>query len=851
MQLFYVAQHILILNNNIPSGFGVIMFDPVKTVRFLKKLVRKLQESYPNPYPMPAILQTVRRSLLPHIPGMLALIVLFLFLFQPLHAQTGYIYLHKKALDESSSVDFTFNITGDTSISGLLLNDRPDYFNAGDLGAGHGVSGSNSGDGQLWATTAASPGIPSYLQQGPIYLRPSGSSSWLPTGQTGYRLDGAEYNSVVYTNQSGNAYYYTYGGAANQIYNPANHANIGLRDIAYGNGLTVVADDSGHVLKYTGNYTAGNDSWIDLTLTSGMPAYAALVDIQPSTQKIVIQIALNPIIPQGTIYTMNNDGTGLTAIPYPTNASPATAYGLCVNDQGSIYASYYDNGLQADFLYDYDGTTWTIDQQARYCGRPTGGAGNEVWAVNLNDAPSTAATIFTLIPDGNRNWADDERIRTAYASNSIMIPVKAGSYTITESLPAGWDLNNIIIYDPTANSTANTAGKTATLTIAAGEIVHATFTTELVQSTAVLNNCGAQVLQDFGSGTVAYASPVVGITPYHYVADVFPLDGYYTIEKTGAGWPITNSITADHTSDAIDGGNGYFMLVNASYGTDEFYRKRVNGLIPGEVYTLSFWSANISPSLPVIPNITLGIANVNNGNFIDSVSTGNITSSAWGQHIFTFIASTTTADMVIRNNGIGGKGNDLVIDDITLSQNCLLPFKLISFTAAKQDNNVHLGWQTASETNTADFIIERSIDGNNFLAIGKVTAADGSGLNNYTFTDNNPVAGISYYRLRVTDKYSAASVSPVRVIRETTMGNDNILLYPNPVHSAVQIILPGVADEQSKINVYNQEGKLVKVLGAANQQAITLNTDNFAKGIYYIKLVKGAQVLFTTKMVKL
>jgi hypothetical protein len=43
--LFYAAQHILILNNNIPSGFGVIMFDPVKTVRFLKKLVRKLQES--------------------------------------------------------------------------------------------------------------------------------------------------------------------------------------------------------------------------------------------------------------------------------------------------------------------------------------------------------------------------------------------------------------------------------------------------------------------------------------------------------------------------------------------------------------------------------------------------------------------------------------------------------------------------------------------------------------------------------------------------------------------------------------------------------------------------------------
>ncbi|MEP6749229.1 MAG: T9SS type A sorting domain-containing protein [Bacteroidota bacterium] len=800
---------------------------------------------------MPKTLQTVNKIPLSHSIGIMILIVFSLFSFQLLHAQTGYIYLHKKALDESSSVDFTFNITGDTILSGLLLNDKPDYFNVGDIGSSHAVTGANAGDGQLWATTVASPGIASYSQQGLIYLRTPGSSAWLPTGQTGYRIDGAEYNSMVYTNQAGNAYYYTYGGSANQIYNPANHGNTGLRDIAYGSGLTVVADNNGHILKYTGTYAAGSDSWSDLTAVSGIPPYVAQVDIQPSTQKIVLQEGLNIVVQQGTIYTMNNDGSGLTMIPYPASTGPATSYGLCVTDQGTIYATYYDNGLQADFIFDYDGSTWSINQQARYCGRPTGGTGNEVWAVNLNDEANTAATLFTLIPDGNRDWVDDERVRTNYTGNAIMIPVPAGNYTVTESLPAGWDLNGIKASDPTTNSSTNSIAKTATLNVSAGEIVHVTFTNELVQATTVANNCGIQVLEDFGSGGTTFTPPVVGITPYHYVADGFPLDGYYTIEKTGATWPITNSITADHTSDAIDGGNGYFMLVNASYGTDEFYRKRVVGLIPGESYTLSFFSANISPSLPVIPNITLGIANVNSGTFIDSISTGNITGSAWAQHIFTFSATTTTADMVIRNNGIGGRGNDLVIDDITLSQNCLLPFKLINFGALKQDNTVHLNWQTASETNTAYFVVEKSTDGINFQPIGKVLASGKSELNNYTFTDNNMTAVMSYYRLRITDKYKPVSLSPVRVVTQLRKGSSDILVYPNPARSQVQIILPGVAGEQSEVLLYNQGGQLVKTIAAGNQQAISLNTEAFAKGVYYIKLAKGNQVLFTTKMVKL
>lgn len=59
-------------------------------------------------------------------------------------AQNGYIYLHKKTLNEESSPGFTFSVTGGpTSVSSVILNDQPPAFQnttrlGGDAGGGSG-----------------------------------------------------------------------------------------------------------------------------------------------------------------------------------------------------------------------------------------------------------------------------------------------------------------------------------------------------------------------------------------------------------------------------------------------------------------------------------------------------------------------------------------------------------------------------------------------------------------------------------------------------------------------------------------------------------------------------------------
>ena len=81
-----------------------------------------------------------------------------------------------------------------------------------------------------------------------------------------------------------------------------------------------------------------------------------------------------------------------------------------------------------------------------------------------------------------------------------------------------------------------------------------------------------------------------------------------------------------------------------------------------------------------------------------------------------------------------------------------LPIELLSNTATCDGSNVVIEWSTASETNNNFFTIEKSTDGINFIAIGTVSGAGTSSSTlNYSFTDNNTLAGTIYYRLRQTN----------------------------------------------------------------------------------------------------
>ncbi|MCK7526061.1 MAG: hypothetical protein MZV64_54870 [Ignavibacteriales bacterium] len=82
----------------------------------------------------------------------------------------------------------------------------------------------------------------------------------------------------------------------------------------------------------------------------------------------------------------------------------------------------------------------------------------------------------------------------------------------------------------------------------------------------------------------------------------------------------------------------------------------------------------------------------------------------------------------------------------------VIPVELESFTASVSDKQINLNWITATELNNSGFEIEKSTD--NFIW-NKIGFVNGKGTTTdksyYSFNDNNPIDGKSYYRLKQID----------------------------------------------------------------------------------------------------
>jgi hypothetical protein len=101
----------------------------------------------------------------------------------------------------------------------------------------------------------------------------------------------------------------------------------------------------------------------------------------------------------------------------------------------------------------------------------------------------------------------------------------------------------------------------------------------------------------------------------------------------------------------------------------------------------------------------------------------------------------------------------------------VLPVTLMNFTAARITEGgftkVRLQWQTAMESNSSHFALERSNNGIfPHMVVGHVAAAGNSNsLLTYTYTDQYPSnSAINYYRIRTVDQDGTYNISEIRVV---------------------------------------------------------------------------------------
>ena len=163
-----------------------------------------------------------------------------------------------------------------------------------------------------------------------------------------------------------------------------------------------------------------------------------------------------------------------------------------------------------------------------------------------------------------------------------------------------------------------------------------------------------------------------------------------------------------------------------------------------------------------------------------------------------------------------------------------LPIELEAFEATAGEWNVALDWRTATETENAGFHVERSPDGQNWGSIGWV---DGAGTTTspqfYSTSDDAPLDGWSYYRLRQVDWDGDESISPIRsVFRNGPVSEWTV--FPNPARNGITLST-GSDPGPSAARIRNASGAIVRELNI-DSRSTAVDVSDLPAGTYHIEI---------------
>jgi hypothetical protein len=169
----------------------------------------------------------------------------------------------------------------------------------------------------------------------------------------------------------------------------------------------------------------------------------------------------------------------------------------------------------------------------------------------------------------------------------------------------------------------------------------------------------------------------------------------------------------------------------------------------------------------------------------------------------------------------------------------VLPVALTAFSAQRTAKGVACNWTTASEINSAYFVVERSSNAAGFAEIGRLASAGSSTQSrSYTFADTHPLPGTAYYRLRQTDADGSTTFSPVAVVQGAVSAAD-FMVAPNPGNGQYELWTSFPEAGQVQGQVVNMLGQQVLRLNqpvAAGRQTTRFDLSHQPAGLYLVQL---------------
>ncbi|MBK7946636.1 MAG: M36 family metallopeptidase [Flavobacteriales bacterium] len=188
--------------------------------------------------------------------------------------------------------------------------------------------------------------------------------------------------------------------------------------------------------------------------------------------------------------------------------------------------------------------------------------------------------------------------------------------------------------------------------------------------------------------------------------------------------------------------------------------------------------------------------------------------------------------VLVRFVGINGYGNTLYLDNVQFTGSSSLPVELLSFKGREVADGVLLEWSTASESGSSHFEVQRSRDASAWTAIGRMEARGQSlMLSNYALLDPAPLAGTSFYRLRMIDIDGSEEISDMVSMKR---GHQGQRAFPNPGNGQFTLLLP---EPGTPIELRDALGQIVPMsVDTGAEGLVRLALRRPVPGVYFLRI---------------
>ena len=168
-----------------------------------------------------------------------------------------------------------------------------------------------------------------------------------------------------------------------------------------------------------------------------------------------------------------------------------------------------------------------------------------------------------------------------------------------------------------------------------------------------------------------------------------------------------------------------------------------------------------------------------------------------------------------------------------------LPVTWLYFKGSNQNKNNLLEWATASEQNSKEFSLERSLTGNSFSSIATLPAAGfSSSTKTYQYMDYNIDrlnSSVMYYRIKQIDRDGRFRYSNIVKLNYNVKEAPKSIVYPNPTQSIITIAVGDKALIGTFAKLFDESGRQLETFKiTANTQ--TINMNKYVNGVYLIRL---------------